>query len=57
MNRIHNYLNLEFLLLLDGKYCAFKESHELCIRTQPEESASQQTYQELTRQNGTYAEM
>lgn len=53
MNRIQGYLNLEFLLLLDGKYCAFKESHELCIRTQLEESASQQTYQELTRQKGT----
>ena len=52
MNRIQDYLNLEFLLL-DGKYCAFKESHKLCIRTQPEESASQQTYQELTRQKGT----
>lgn len=57
MNGIQDYLNLEFLLLLGGKYCAFKESHQFCIRTQPEERASQQTYQELTRQKGTYTEI
>ena len=47
MNGIQDYLNLEFLLLLSGKYCAVKESHQFCIRTQPEERASWQTYQEL----------
>lgn len=35
----------------------FKESHQFCIRTQPEERASQQTYQELARQKGTYTEI